>query len=260
MDPVGKGMAEVMEATVQHVRTTKKEMKRLMKTLPLDPFHMENEYTALSAELAKQLDREERAYQKVFLHAICGQGKMLNESNNMLDAIQDMGITPREYQRNVHHKVNIVNVPKEEYHPWDTIIQQTKLLEQDVPSFFQSEVAMKCMFLRRKCFRRQHAPPEIFTKILKDGERHSQRNWIHFERLNVKTDVWENTLDKAKVEILPGKVVMVKKPIGDGTHLKKGRVVVCGNFQQVQPGEETCGNTPSSPMLRTLISLVSLQQ
>ena len=31
---------------------------------------------------------------------------------------------------------------------------------------------------------------------------------------------------------------MVKKPIGNGTHLKKGRVVVCGNFQQVQPGEE----------------------
>ena len=44
---------------------------------------------------------------------------------------------------------------------------------------------------------------------------------------------------------------MVKKPIGDGTHLKKGRVVVCGSFQQVQPGEETCANTPSFPMLRT---------
>ena len=56
-----------------------------------------------------------------------------------------------------------------------------------------------------------------------------------FERLNVKTDVWENALDLRNVEILPGKVVMVKKPIGDGTHLKKGRVVVCGNFLQVQP-------------------------
>ena len=80
-----------------------------------------------------------------------------------------------------------------------------------------------------------------------------------FDRLNVKTDVWESTLDKSQVEILPGKVVMVKKPIGNGTHLKKGRVVVCGNFQQVQPGEETCANTPSFPMLRTLISLASLQ-
>ena len=53
---------------------------------------------------------------------------------------------------------------------------------------------------------------------------------------------------------------MVKKPIGDGTHLKKGRVVVCGNFQQIQPGEETCAKTPSFPMLRTLISLASLQR
>ena len=35
-------------------------------------------------------------------------------------------------------------------------------------------------------------------------------------------------------------------------------MVVCGNFQQVQ--EETCANTPSFPMLRTLISLASLQQ
>ena len=90
-DPVGKGMAEVLEATVQHVRTTRKEMKRLMKTIPLDPFHMDNGYTVLSAELSKQLDRQERAYQKVFLNSICGHGKMLNESNNMLEAIQDVG-------------------------------------------------------------------------------------------------------------------------------------------------------------------------
>ena len=34
--------------------------------------------------------------------------------------------------------------------------------------------------------------------------------------------------------------------------------MVCGNFQQVQPGEETCGNTPSFPMLRVLVSLASL--
>ena len=70
MDPVGKGMSEVLEATVQHVRTTKKEVRRLMKTLPLDPFQMDNGYTVLSAELSKQLDKQERVYQKVFLHAI----------------------------------------------------------------------------------------------------------------------------------------------------------------------------------------------
>ena len=166
MDPVGKGMSEVLDATVQHVRTTKKEVKRLMKTLPLDPLYMENAYTVLSAELSKQLDRQERAYQKVFLHAICGQGKMLNESNIMLDAVQDMGITHREFKRNAHQKINTVKVPIEELHPWDAVIQQTKLLEQEVPSFFQDEAAMKdCIFLKKRYFKQRHAPPEICMKI-----------------------------------------------------------------------------------------------
>ena len=53
---------------------------------------------------------------------------------------------------------------------------------------------------------------------------------------------------------------MVKKQIGDGFHFKKGRVLVCGNFQQVQTREDTCANTPSFPMLRTLLSLASLQR
>ena len=65
MDPVGKGLSEVLEATVQHALNTKKETRRVMKAIPLDPFHMETGYTVLSAELSKQMDREERAYQKV---------------------------------------------------------------------------------------------------------------------------------------------------------------------------------------------------
>ena len=129
------------------MRTTKKEMKRLIKTIPLDPLHLENGYTALSAELAKQLDRQERSYQKVFLNSICGQRKMLNESNNMLDAMQDMGITHREYKRNIHHKAHSVDVSKDNYHPWNMTIQQTRLLEQEVPGFFQGEAAMKEMYL-----------------------------------------------------------------------------------------------------------------
>ena len=259
-DPVGRGMSEVLDATVQHVRTTKKEMKKLMKTIPLDPFHMENGYTVLSAELSKQLDKQERAYQKVFLNAICGQGRMLTESSLMLDAVQDLGITHREFKRNVHHRINTAQVPGEGLHPWDAVINQTKLLEQEVPSFFQDEGAMREVYLPEEevlqtttCSTR-----DIYEDI--EGWRMAfTKELDSFDRLNVKTDVWENTLDKAKVEILPGKVVMVKKPIGDGTHLKKGRVVVCGNFQQLQPGEETCANTPSFPMLRTLISLASLQ-
>ena len=59
-----------------------------------------------------------------------------------------------------------------------------------------------------------------------------------FDRLDVMDPVSLNTLDTASIDILPCKVVMVKKPLGDGTHKKKGRVVVCGNFQQVQPGKK----------------------
>ena len=70
-----------------------------------------------------------------------------------------------------------------------------------------------------------------------------------FERLDVMDPVPLNTLDTSTLDILPCKVVMVKKPQGDGTHRKKGRVVVCGSFQQVQPGEETCANTPSFPVM-----------
>ena len=94
-------------------------------------------------------------------------------------------------------------------------------------------------------------PKDIYTDI---------RGWttafevelFSFQTLDVKVDVREDTLDLRRVTILPGKAVMVKKPNGDGTHKKKARVVVCGNFQQVQPGEETCPNTPSFPMLRVV--------
>ena len=48
--------------------------------------------------------------------------------------------------------------------------------------------------------------------------------------LNVKTEMWENTLDVSKEEVSPSKDVIVKKPVGYGTHLKKGRVVVCTKF------------------------------
>ena len=48
-----------------------------------------------------------------------------------------------------------------------------------------------------------------------------------FDRLDVMDSVPLSTLDTSTLDILPCKVVMVKKPQGDGTHRKKGRVVVC---------------------------------
>ena len=80
----------------------------------------------------------------------------------MLDAVQDLGITHREFKRNTHHRINTLQVPVEGIHPWDTVINQTKLLEQEVPSFFQDEVAMRevvnsawsfSLALSRVCFK-----------------------------------------------------------------------------------------------------------
>ena len=145
-----------------------------------------------------------------------------------------------------------MRVPVRELHPWDAVIQQTKLLEQEVPSFFQDEAAMKEVYLpEEEVLQTTTCSTRDLNEDIEGWRKAFTNELGSFDRLNVKTDVWESTLDKSQVEILPGKVVMVKKPIGDGTHLKKGRVVVCGNFQQVQPGEGTCANTPSFPMLRT---------
>ena len=74
-------------------------------------------------------------------------------------------------------------------------------------------------------------PKDIYTDI---------RGWttafevelFSFQTLDVKIDVREDTLDLRRVTILPGKAVMVKKLNGDGTHKKKARVVVCGNFNK----------------------------
>ena len=140
-DPVGRGMSEVLDATVQHVRTTKKEMKRLMKNYTVGSFpYGKMDIRCYQQNCPKQLDKQERAYQRVFLNAICGQGKMLTESSIMLDAVQDLGITHREFKRNTHHRISTLQVPVEGLHPWDTVINQNKLLEQEVPSFFQDEV------------------------------------------------------------------------------------------------------------------------
>ena len=222
MDPAGKGVSEVLEATVQHVRTTKKEVKRLMKTPLSDPLHMENGYTALSTELPRQLEKQERIYQKVFLHAFCGQGKMLNEANTMLDAVQEMGLSHREFKRNAHHRLNTVKVPIEELRPWDVVIQQTKLLEQEVPSFFQDETAMKEVHLpEEEVLQTTTCSTRDLNEDIEGWRKAFTKELDSFDRLNVKTDVREDTLDKSKVEILPAKVVMVKKPNGMGLILRK---------------------------------------
>ena len=259
-DPVGRGMTEVLSATIQNVRAQRKELKKSRKVVPLDPFQMQTEYTVLSAQLTKLVDKQERSYQKIFLNSICGQGELLNSTNHILNTIEEMGQTHRQHKRRTHATTRLVYEPSEPIHPWLPLIQQTKLLEQEVPSFFQEGNLQTQYVNEEEVLQTTTCSTRDLQEDMEGWKKAFTKELDSFERLNVKTDVWEHTLDLRNVEILPGKVVMVKKPIGDGTHLKKGRVVVCGNFQQVQPGEETCANTPSFPMLRTLISLASLQR
>ena len=177
-------------------------------------------------------------------------GELLNSTNHILNTIEEMGQTRRQHKRGTHSTVKSVHEPSESRHPWSPLIQQTKLLEQEVPAYFQEGSNLQTQYVNEEeVLQTTTCSTKDLQEDMEGWKKAFTKELDSFERLNVKTDVWENTLDLRNVEILPGKVVMVKKPIGDGTQLKKGRVVVCGNFQQVQPGEETCANTPSFPIV-----------
>ena len=144
--------------------------------------------------------------------------------------------------------------------PWSSIVAQTKLNEQEVPELFNKSDSMKQMveIIDDEDVLQTTTCPKDVEKDPKGWYTAFDVELDSFRRLDVMVPIQQRLLDLTKIEILPCKVVMVKKPNEDGTNKKKGRVVVCGNFQMVQPGEETCANTPSFPMLRTLICLASL--
>ena len=220
-------------------------------------------YTVLSDVVTKKMDREERKYQKAMMICVQGIGASLSHTAEALDVVDGLGQTHHESLRSTKWemwgKESVVR-PIPNIQPWASVIQQT-LNHQNVPEYFQKDDAMRYsaeildeeeVLQTTTC-----APKDIHTDI-KGWTTAFEVELFSFQTLDVKIDVREDTLDLRRVTILPGKAVMVKKPNGDGTHKKKARVVVCGNFQQVQPGEETCANTPSFPMLRVLVSLASL--
>ena len=220
-------------------------------------------YTVLSDVITKKMDREERKYQKAMMICVQGIGASLNSSVEALDVIDGLGQSHHESLRSTKWKLwgkESESIPIPNIQPWASVIQQT-LAHQNVPEYFQKDDAMRYsaeildeeeVLQTTTC-----TPKDIYTDI-KGWTTAFEVELFSFQTLDVKIDVREDTLDLRRVTILPGKAVMVKKPNGDGTHKKKARVVVCGNFQQVQPGEETCANTPSFPMLRVLVSLASL--
>ena len=149
-DPVGRGMSEVLTATIQNVRAQRKEMKKSRKVIPLDPFHMQSEYTVLSAQLTKLIDKQERSYQKAFLNAICGHGELLNSTNHILNTIEEMGQTHRQHKRKNHSIHKIVHDSLESVHPWTPLIHQTKLLEQEVPAYFQEGSNLQTQYVNEE--------------------------------------------------------------------------------------------------------------
>ena len=165
------------------------------------------------------------------LCTLCRIGASLTKTSEALDVVDGVGETHNECLRSakwdVYERRKLDPTPYVQ--PWTSVIQQT-LNHQEAPEYFQKDNVMKQT-----------------VEILDDEEVFQTTTCTPKDvyRLDVEWDVHENTLDLKRVALLPGKAVMVKKPNGDGTRKKKARVVGCGNFQHVQPGEETCANTPS---------------
>ena len=233
-------------------------------------------FAVLSQYLITKMDTLERQFQKWYTSLILGLGRHLDQVNSSIEAIYQMGLTKREAKRDEYHVQKMGNqsahgldesypdVKPEtglELNPWTAWISQIRLNEQEVPEFFRTSEAMKQtieIMEDEEVLQTTTCTPKDIDKDPKGWKVAFQDELDSFDRLDVMDSVPLNTLDTSTLDILPCKVVMVKKPQGDGTHRKKGRVVVSGSFQQVQPGEETCANTPSFPMLRTLISLAAL--
>ena len=192
-----------------------------------------------------------------------GIGASLNKSTETLDIVDGLGQSHHDALRNTKWEMwgkhSLVNsVPS--IQPWASIIEQT-LNHQNVPEYFQKDDTMKYsteILEEEEVLQTTTCTPKNIYTDIKGWTTAFEVELFSFQTLDVKIDVREDTLDLRRMTILPGKAVMVKKPNGDGTHKKKARVVVCGNFQQFQTGEETCANTPSFPMLRVLVSLASL--
>ena len=136
--------------------------------------------------------------------------------------------------------------------PWSNLMAQMRPNEQEVPEFFNKSESMKQtveIIDDEEVLQTMTCTPRVIDKDPKGWLTAFDVELDLFKRLDVMIPIEQLLLDFSRIEILPCKVVMVKKLNGDGAHKKKGRVAVCGNFQMV--GEETCANTPSFPMLRT---------
>ena len=108
--------------------------------------------------------------------------------------------------------------------PWTAWISQIRLNEQEVPRTSDAMKQTVEIVEDEEILQTTTCTPKDIDKDPKGWKVAFRDELDSFDRLDVMDSVPLNTLDTSTLDILPCKVVMVKKP--DGTHRKKGRVVV----------------------------------
>ena len=214
-------------------------------------------FAVLSQYLINKMDKLERQFQKWYASLMLGLGTHLDQVNSRIEAIYQMGLTKREAKKDGYHAYKLAKPePRDaeghshqeqestmgsEMNPWTAWISQIKLNEQEVPEFFRTSDAMKqtVEIVEDEVIQTTTCTPKDIDKDPEGWKVPFQAELDSFDRLEVTDSVPLNTLNTASLDILPCKVVMVKKPQGDGTHKKKGRVVVCvGIFNRYSLGKK----------------------
>ena len=201
-------------------------------------------FAVLSQYLITKMDILERQFQKWYTSLILGLGRHLDQVNSSIEAIYQMGLTKRGAKRDEYHAHKMgkqsAHRVDDSYHdgkpetgselnPWTAWISQIRLNEQEVPEFFRTSDAMKQtveIMEDEEVLQTTTCTPKDIDKDPKGWKVAFRDELDSFDRLDVMDSVPLNTLDTSTLDILPCKVVMVKKPQGDGTHRKKGRVGV----------------------------------
>ena len=150
--------------------------------------------------------------------------------NASIEAIYQMGLTKREAKREDYHasqKEKTVHqddrglIPAWQtgkgstINPWNAWIAQVRLNEQEVPEFFRTSDAMKQtveILEDEEVLQTTTCTPKDIDKDPKGWKVAFREELDSFDRLDVMDAVPLNTLDTSAVDILPCKVVMVKKP------------------------------------------------
>ena len=115
---------------------TDKKVIECEHTLSLDSDSMNSGYTVLSHTLTVKMDKKERVYQKAY--SVCMNGISSEQKEWKQSWTEDLG------QSNSQRRSKSSQRPGQSCSsPWEEVIRQITLLEQEVPEYFQGESAMK---------------------------------------------------------------------------------------------------------------------